>query len=68
MSNGEFRAAVARLAAGVVLVATPDPGDGPRAEGQRHVAGRFAMKNRVSDRFPFADLSYTRAARRAAPR
>ncbi|MDJ0384641.1 flavin reductase family protein [Streptomyces sp. G-G2] len=30
------------------------------AEGQRHVAGRFAMKGRISDRLLFADLPVVR--------
>ncbi|MBB4986342.1 flavin reductase (DIM6/NTAB) family NADH-FMN oxidoreductase RutF [Streptomyces sp. SFB5A] len=113
MSNDEFRAAMARLAAGVVLVTAHDPDDGPRgedvgmtatafvsvsldpplvlvslrngsrmddllaevpvwavsilAEDQRHIAGRFAMKNRVSDRLLFADLPYTRGEESGAP-
>ncbi|QGV79912.1 flavin reductase family protein [Streptomyces ficellus] len=106
VSNDEFRAAMSRLAAGVVLVTAHDPDEGPRgedvgmtatgflsvsldpplvlvslregsrmddllaeqplwgvsilAEGQRQVAGRFAMKGRVSDRLLFADLPTTR--------
>ncbi|MFD0143897.1 MULTISPECIES: flavin reductase family protein [unclassified Streptomyces] len=106
VSNDEFRAAMSRLAAGVVLVTAHDPDDGPRgedvgmtataflsvsldpplvmvslrngsrmddllaevpvwavsvlAENQRHVAGRFAMKGRVSDRLLFADIPCTR--------
>ncbi|MFF0429318.1 flavin reductase family protein [Streptomyces sp. NPDC004520] len=113
VSNEEFRAAMSRLAAGVVLVTAHDPDDGPRgedvgmtatafmsvslepplvlvslrngsrmddlladvpvwavsvlAEDQRHVAGRFAMKNRVSDRLLFADLPYTRGEKSGAP-
>lgn len=30
------------------------------AESQRHIAGRFAMKGRVSDRLLFEDIPYTR--------
>ncbi|REE61699.1 flavin reductase (DIM6/NTAB) family NADH-FMN oxidoreductase RutF [Streptomyces sp. 3212.3] len=130
MSNDEFRAALSRLAAGVVLVtsheppldaggpaATSSPGtvgpggsparrditrgedvgmtatafmsvsldpplvlvslrEGSRmddllaeqplwgvsvlAESQRHIAGRFAMKGRISDRLLFEDIPYTR--------
>ncbi|MCZ0980610.1 flavin reductase family protein [Streptomyces diastatochromogenes] len=113
VSNDEFRAAMSRLAAGVVLVTAHDPDDGPRgedvgmtatafmsvsldpplvlvslrngsrmddlladvpvwavsvlAEDQRHVAGRFAMKNRVSDRLLFADLPHTRGGASGAP-
>ncbi|MEU0669305.1 flavin reductase family protein [Streptomyces lavendulocolor] len=108
VSNDEFRAAMSRLAAGVVLVTAHDPDEGPRgedvgmtataflsvsldpplvmvslregsrmddllaeqplwgvsilAEGQRQVAGRFAMKGRVSDRLLFADLPTVRGA------
>ncbi|MEU2244231.1 MULTISPECIES: flavin reductase family protein [Streptomyces] len=113
VSNDEFRAAMSRLAAGVVLVTAHDPDEGPRGEdvgmtatafmsvsldpplvlvslrngsrmddllaevpvwavsvlsdGQRQVAGRFAMKNRVSDRLLFADLPYTRGEESGAP-
>ncbi|MGW8364608.1 flavin reductase family protein [Streptomyces wedmorensis] len=113
VSNDEFRAAMSRLASGVVLVTAHDPDDGPRgedvgmtatafmsvsldpplvlvslrngsrmddlltdvpvwavsmlAEDQRHVAGRFAMKNRVSDRLLFADLPHTRGEESGAP-
>ncbi|MER7110231.1 flavin reductase family protein [Streptomyces sp. NPDC000229] len=108
VSNDEFRAAMSRLAAGVVLVTAHDPDEGPRgedvgmtataflsvsldpplvlvslrngsrmddllaeqplwgvsvlAEGQRQIAGRFAMKGRVSDRLLFADIPTTRGA------
>ncbi|WP_330293736.1 flavin reductase family protein [Streptomyces sp. NBC_00576] len=108
MSNDDFRAAMSRLASGVVLVTAQelslDPDD-PQAPGgedvgmtataflsvsldpplvmvsvregsrmddlldeqplwavsvlsenQRHIAGRFAMKGRISDRLLFADL------------
>ncbi|MFD3661929.1 flavin reductase family protein [Streptomyces sp. NPDC058659] len=113
VSNDEFRAAMSRLAAGVVLVTAHAPDEGPRgedvgmtatafmsvsldpplvlvslrngsrmddllaevpvwavsilSEGQRQIAGRFAMKNRVSDRLLFADLPYTRGAESGAP-
>ncbi|MEU3687973.1 flavin reductase family protein [Streptomyces narbonensis] len=113
VSNDEFRAAMSRLAAGVVLVTAHDPDEGPRgedvgmtatafmsvsldpplvlvslrngsrmddllaevpvwavsilSEGQRQIAGRFAMKNRVSDRLLFADLPYTRGEESGAP-
>ncbi|WP_437114252.1 flavin reductase family protein [Streptomyces syringium] len=113
MSADEFRAALARLAAGVVLVTAHDPEDGPRgedvgmtataflsvsldpplvmvsvrngsrmddllaeqplwavsvlAESQRHVAGRFAMKGRISDRLLFEDIAYTRGEASGAP-
>ncbi len=109
VSNDEFRAAMSRLAAGVVLVtaheAQSDP-DGPSgedvgmtatsfmsvsldpplvliglregsrmddlldeqplwavsvlSESQRHIAGRFAMKGRISDRLLFEDIPYVR--------
>ncbi|MFP1626285.1 flavin reductase family protein [Streptomyces sp. 5K101] len=113
VSNEEFRAAMSRLAAGVVLVTAHDPDDGPRgedvgmtataflsvsldpplvmvslrtgsrmddllaeqplwgvsllAETQRQVAGRFAMKGRVSDRLLFKDLAYERGEVCGAP-
>ncbi|GAA3050455.1 flavin reductase family protein [Streptomyces olivoverticillatus] len=109
----EFRAALARLAAGVVLVTAHDPEDGPRGEdvgmtataflsvsldpplvmvsvrngsrmddllehqplwaaslltdSQRHVAGRFAMKGRISDRLLFEDLAHERGEASGAP-
>lgn len=109
----EFRAALTRLAAGVVLVTAHDPEDGPRgedvgmtatafvsvsldpplvmvsvrngsrmddllerqpawavsllAEGQRHIAGRFAMKGRISDRLLFADVPHERGTVSGAP-
>ncbi|MFD6436462.1 flavin reductase family protein [Streptomyces venezuelae] len=119
MSNDEFRAAMSRLAAGVVLVTAREPGldpddptapmgedvgmtataflsvsldpplvmvslrEGSRmddllaeqplwavsvlAESQRHIAGRFAMKGRISDRLLFEDLPYVRGAASGAP-
>lgn len=109
VSNDEFRAAMSRLAAGVVLVTAHEPAldpDGPGgedigmtatafmsvsldpplvmvslrdgsrmddllaeqplwavsvlSESQRHIAGRFAMKGRISDRLLFEDIPYTR--------
>jgi flavin reductase (DIM6/NTAB) family NADH-FMN oxidoreductase RutF len=106
VTDDEFRAALARLAAGVVLVTAydPDPGlhgehvgmtataflsvslepplvmvsvrNGSRmdelleerpewaasllSESQSHIAGRFAMKGRISDRLLFEDIAYTR--------
>ncbi|MFE7567007.1 flavin reductase family protein [Streptomyces sp. NPDC057539] len=109
VSNEEFRAALARLASGVVLVTAHEPplsATGPRgedagmtatafmsvsldpplvlvsvrngsrmddllleqplwaasllSESQRHVAGRFAMKGRISDRLLFEDIPYRR--------
>lgn len=35
------------------------------SESQRHIAGRFAMKGRVSDRLLFADIPYARGGDRA---
>ncbi|WP_240138211.1 flavin reductase family protein [Streptomyces sp. MUM 178J] len=116
VSEEQFRAAMSRLAAGVVLVTAQEPPlseDGPRgedvgmtatafmsvsldpplvmvslrngsrmddllteqplwavsvlAEGQRHIAGRFAMKGRISDRLLFQDLAFTRGALTDAP-
>ncbi|WP_329125487.1 flavin reductase family protein [Streptomyces sp. NBC_01353] len=113
VSNDEFRAAMSRLAAGVVLVTAHDPDDGPRgedvgmtatafmsvsldpplvlvslrngsrmddlldeipvwavsvlSESQRHIAGRFAMKGRVSDRLLFEDVPCTRGEESGAP-
>ncbi|MFF2201376.1 flavin reductase family protein [Streptomyces sp. NPDC058145] len=119
VSNDEFRAAMSRLAAGVVLVTAqeppldPDDPDAPGgedvgmtatafmsvsldpplvmvslregsrmddlldeqplwavsvlAEGQRHVAGRFAMKGRISDRLLFQDLPRVRGEVSGAP-
>ncbi|MFD9317211.1 flavin reductase family protein [Streptomyces sp. NPDC060053] len=112
VSNDEFRAAMSRLADGVVLVTAREPSldpDDPGApdgedvgmtatafmsvsldpplvlvslrtgsrmddlldeqplwavsvlsENQRHIAGRFAMKGRISDRLLFEDLPCTR--------
>ncbi|GHE51353.1 reductase [Streptomyces longispororuber] len=119
VSNDEFRAAMSRLAAGVVLVTAHEPPldpDDPAApagedvgmtataflsvsldpplvmvslrtgsrmddllaeqplwavsvlaESQRHIAGRFAMKGRVSDRLLFADIPYARGRESGAP-
>ncbi|MFD3820944.1 flavin reductase family protein [Streptomyces sp. NPDC058625] len=119
VSNDEFRAAMSRLAAGVVLVTAQEPPldpDDPRApagedvgmtataflsvsldpplvlvslregsrmddlldeqplwsvsvlsESQRHIAGRFAMKGRISDRLLFEDIPYVRGEHSGAP-
>ncbi|MFG2679421.1 flavin reductase family protein [Streptomyces sp. NPDC048392] len=119
VSNEEFRAAMSRLASGVVLVTAQEPPldpDDPLAprgedvgmtatafvsvsldpplvlvslregsrmddlldeqplwavsvlsESQRHIAGRFAMKGRVSDRLLFADIPYVRGEATGAP-
>ncbi|MFI0512473.1 flavin reductase family protein [Streptomyces sp. WSLK1-5] len=111
VSNDEFRAAMSRLAAGVVLVTAFEPpldAEGPGgedvgmtataflsvsldpplvlvslrtgsrmddlldeqplwavsvlSESQRHIAGRFAMKGRISDRLLFEDIPYVRGS------
>ncbi|MGX9872429.1 flavin reductase family protein [Streptomyces cellulosae] len=116
VSNDEFRAAMSRLAAGVVLVTAMEPPLDPGApagedvgmtataflsvsldpplvlvslrtgsrmdelleeqplwavsvlsESQRHIAGRFSMKGRVSDRLLFADIPYRRGEYTGAP-
>jgi flavin reductase (DIM6/NTAB) family NADH-FMN oxidoreductase RutF len=113
VSDEEFKAAMSRLAAGVVLVSAHDPDDGPRGEdvgmtatafmsvslepplvmvsvrdgsrvdellerqslwaasllteGQRQVAGRFAMKGRLSDRLLFQELPHERGTASGAP-
>ncbi|MFD7706734.1 flavin reductase family protein [Streptomyces sp. NPDC059786] len=116
VSNEEFRAAMSRLAAGVVLVTAHEPPldpDGPGGEdvgmtataflsvsldpplvmvslregsrmddllaeqphwavsvlagSQRHIAGRFAMKGRISDRLLFEDIPYVRGTESGAP-
>lgn len=119
VSNDEFRAAMSRLAAGVVLVTAQEPPldpDDPSApdgedvgmtataflsvsldpplvlvslrtgarmddlldeqplwavsvlsESQRHIAGRFAMKGRISDRLLFEDIPYARGEVTGAP-
>ena len=115
VSNDEFRAALSRLAAGVVLVTAEEPPldehgrgedvgmtatafvsvslDPPLvmvslrndsrmddllseqplwavsvlADNQRHIAGRFAMKGRISDRLLFQDLPCIRGEVTGAP-
>ncbi|MEW2489116.1 flavin reductase family protein [Streptomyces sp. NPDC048411] len=115
MSNEEFRGALARLAAGVVLITAEEPPldangrgedvgmtatafmsvsldpplvlvslrNGSRmddlldeqplwavsvlAGSQRHIAGRFAMKGRISDRLLFDDIPYVRGEVSGAP-
>lgn len=116
MSNDEFRAALSRLAAGVVLLTAYEPPltpDGPPgedsgmtatafmsvsldpplvmvslrnssrmddllddqplwavsvlSESQSHIAGRFAMKGRLSDRLLFQDIPYVRGEHTGAP-
>ncbi|GAA2958911.1 flavin reductase family protein [Streptomyces enissocaesilis] len=37
------------------------------SESQRHIAGRFAMKGRLSDRLLFEDVAHTRGAVSGAP-
>jgi len=109
----DFRAAMTRLAAGVVLITARDTEDGPRgedvgmtatafmsvslepplvlasvrvgsrmddlleeqplwavsvlSESQRHIAGRFAMRGRISDRLLFEDVPYYRGEASGAP-
>ncbi|MER6124248.1 flavin reductase family protein [Streptomyces sp. NPDC001795] len=116
VSNDEFRAAMSRLAAGVVLVTAHEPAldpEGPGgedvgmtatafmsvsldpplvlvslregarmddllaeqplwavsvlSESQRHIAGRFAMKGRISDRLLFEDIPYVHGEASGAP-
>ncbi|MDQ0991578.1 flavin reductase (DIM6/NTAB) family NADH-FMN oxidoreductase RutF [Streptomyces sp. V3I7] len=119
VSNDKFRAAMSRLAGGVVLVTAQEPPldpDDPGApagedagmtatafmsvsldpplvlvslregsrmddllaeqplwavsvlsENQRQIAGRFAMKGRISDRLLFADIPYVRGEASGAP-
>ncbi|MFJ5777519.1 flavin reductase family protein [Streptomyces sp. NPDC093094] len=119
VTDDEFRAAMSRLASGVVLVTAQEPAldpDDPMApagedvgmtatafmsvsldpplvlvglregsrmddllaeqplwgvsvlsESQRHIAGRFAMKGRISDRLLFEDLPCTRGEASGAP-
>ncbi|MFF3491418.1 flavin reductase family protein [Streptomyces sp. NPDC002795] len=116
VSNDEFRAALSRLAAGVVLLTSHEPQldpDGPAgedagmtatafmsvsldpplvmvslrnssrmddlldeqplwavsvlSESQSHIAGRFAMKGRLSDRLLFQDIPYVRGEHTGAP-
>ncbi|MER6536484.1 flavin reductase family protein [Streptomyces sp. 900105755] len=119
VSNEAFKAALSRLAAGVVLVTAQEPSldpDDPLApagedvgmtatafmsvsldpplvlvslregsrmddlldeqpqwavsvltESQRHIAGRFAMKGRISDRLLFEDIPYVRGRTSGAP-
>jgi flavin reductase (DIM6/NTAB) family NADH-FMN oxidoreductase RutF len=37
------------------------------SESQRHIAGRFAMRGRISDRLLFEDISYYRGTHSGAP-
>ncbi|WP_344629449.1 flavin reductase family protein [Streptomyces glaucosporus] len=113
VTEDEFRAAMSRLAGGVVLVTAHDPEEGPRGEDvgmtatsflsvsldpplvlvsvredsrmdellerqplwavsiltetQRHIAGRFSMRGRVSDRLLFQDMPCTRGEASGAP-
>ncbi|WP_461006196.1 flavin reductase family protein [Streptomyces capparidis] len=108
-----YRAAMSRLAGGVVLLTAHDPEEAPHgedigmtatafvsvsldpplalasvradsrmgellarrplwavsvlSESQRHIAGRFAMRGRVSDRLLFEDIPYQRGEASGAP-
>ena len=37
------------------------------SESQRHIAGRFALRGRISDRLLFEDISYYRGEHSGAP-
>jgi flavin reductase (DIM6/NTAB) family NADH-FMN oxidoreductase RutF len=37
------------------------------SESQRHIAGRFAMRGRISDRLLFEDIAYYRGEQSGAP-
>ncbi|WP_372343744.1 flavin reductase family protein [Streptomyces sp. KL116D] len=116
VSHDEFRSALSRLAAGVVLLTAHEPQldpEGPSgedagmtatafmsvsldpplvmvslrngsrmddlldeqplwavsvlSESQSHIAGRFAMKGRISDRLLFEDIPYVRGEHTGAP-
>ncbi|GAA2489598.1 flavin reductase family protein [Streptomyces sp. NPDC059506] len=113
VSPDEFRAALSRLAGGVVLLTAHDEDEGPHgedvgmtatgfmsvslepplvlvsvregsrmddllsrqplwavsvlSESQRHIAGRFAMRGRLSDRLLFEDVPYYRGAFSGSP-
>ncbi|MEU6392821.1 flavin reductase family protein [Streptomyces sp. NPDC046939] len=116
VSTDDFRAALSRLASGVVLLTAHEPPldpDGPAGEDagmtatafmsvsldpplvlvsirngsrmddllddqplwavsllteeQSHIAGRFAMKGRISDRLLFEDIPYVRGSHTGAP-
>jgi flavin reductase (DIM6/NTAB) family NADH-FMN oxidoreductase RutF len=113
VSEDEFRAAMSRLASGVVLVTAFDPEGGPHgedvgmtatafmsvsldpplvmvsvrnesrmdellerrplwavsmlSESQRHIAGRFSIRGRISDRLLFEDIAYERGEVSGAP-
>lgn len=113
VNTDDFRAAMTRLAAGVVLITAHDAEDEPRgedvgmtatafmsvslepplvlasvrvgsrmdellerqprwaasvlSESQRHIAGRFALRGRISDRLLFEDIAYYRGEESGAP-
>ncbi|MFM9368200.1 flavin reductase family protein [Streptomyces sp. Da 82-17] len=50
-----------------LLAEQPRWGVSVLAESQRHIAGRFAMKGRISDRLLFEDLPYVRGTESGAP-
>ncbi|NBE54639.1 flavin reductase [Streptomyces sp. YC537] len=50
-----------------LLAEQPRWGVSVLSESQRHIAGRFAMKGRISDRLLFADIPYVRGPKSGAP-
>ncbi|MGW7268605.1 flavin reductase family protein [Streptomyces sp. NPDC054842] len=50
-----------------LLAEQPNWGVSVLSESQRHVAGRFAMKGRISDRLLFEDIPYLRGQESGAP-
>lgn len=50
-----------------LLAEQPRWGVSVLAESQRHIAGRFAMKGRISDRLLFEDIAYVRGEASGAP-
>ncbi|MFD5075516.1 flavin reductase family protein [Streptomyces sp. NPDC058371] len=49
-----------------LLAEQPDWAVSVLSESQRHIAGRFAMKGRISDRLLFEDIPYVRGAESGA--
>ncbi|MDI3409111.1 flavin reductase family protein [Streptomyces sp. B-S-A6] len=50
-----------------LLAEQPRWGVSVLSESQRHIAGRFAMKGRISDRLLFEDIPYVRGTESDAP-